>query len=114
MVFVAESGPKDQRVKRLAVMDQDGANLRYLTDGSSIVLSPRFSPNAREVLYTSYASGAPRVRRINVDTGDDVDFAALEGQTFSPRYSPDGQTIILSQTEAGNTDIFAINLATGE
>lgn len=113
VVFVAESGPKDKRVKRLAVMDQDGANLRYLTDGTSIVLSPRFSPNAREVLYTSYASGAPRVRRINVDTVDDQELGALEGQTFSPRYSPDGSTIILSLAEAGNTDIFAINLASG-
>lgn len=113
VVFVAESGPKDQRVKRLAVMDQDGANLRYLTDGRASVLAPRFSPNAREVMYTTYASGAPRVHRINVDTGADADLGLLEGQVFSPRYSPDGQSIILSQTEAGNTDIFAINLATG-
>ncbi len=113
IVFVAESGPKDQRIKRLAVMDQDGANLRYLTDGGSIVLAPRFSPNAREVLYTSYASGSPRVRRINVDTAVGNELGALDGQTFSPRYGPDGQTIILSQTQAGNTDIFSVNLKTG-
>jgi len=113
VVFVTESGPKDQRVKRLAIMDQDGANLRYLTDGSAIVLSPRFSPNAREVLYTSYASGEPRVNRINVDTVADEDLGALEGQTFSPRYAPDGQSIILSQTEAGVSDIFSVNLTTG-
>lgn len=114
IVFVAESGPKDKRVKRLAVMDQDGAGMRFLTDGGALVLAPRFSPNAQEVLYTSYASGAPRVHRVNVDTGADADLGALEGQTFSPRYAPDGKSIILSQTEAGNTDIFSVDLASGQ
>lgn len=113
VVFVSESGPKAERVRRLAIMDQDGANVRFLTDGGASVSGPRFSPNAREVLYTSYITGAPRVRQLNVDSLDDLEFSALGGQTFAPRYAPDGQTIILSLTEAGNTDIYSVNTATG-
>ncbi len=113
VVFVAESGPKDQRVKRLAIMDQDGANQRFLTDGSSIVLAPRFSPNSREVLYTSYDSGVPQVKLMNVDSGNVRSLGALDGMSFAPRFSPDGNTVILSQATGGNTDIYSVDIATG-
>ena len=113
VVFVSESGPKNARVKRLAIMDQDGANLRFLTDGSAIVLAPRFSPNAREVIYTSYASGGPQVRRLNVDTLEEARFAQIPGMTFAPRFSPDGQSVVLSATSGANTDIFLVDVASG-
>ncbi len=113
VVFVSESGPKDQRIKRLAIMDQDGANLRYLTDGGSIVLAPRFSPNARDVLFTSYQSGVPQVNLMNVDSGSIRPFSGLEGMSFAPRFSPDGTRVVLSQSSGGNTDIYVIDLASG-
>ena len=113
IVFVAESGPKDQRIKRLAIMDPDGANFRYLTDGSSIVLAPRFSPNAREVLYTSYESGVPQVNLMNVDSGSIRPIGGLSGMSFAPRFSPDGTRVVLSQADGGNTDIYVVDLASG-
>lgn len=113
VVFVAESGPKDDRVKRLALMDQDGANLRYLTDGDSIVLAPRFSPTSREVLYTSYESGTPQVRLLNVESGNIRSLGALDGMSFAPRFSPDGNTVVLSQASDGNTDIYLVDIGTG-
>ena len=109
IVFVSETGPKDKRVKRLTVMDQDGANPRFLTNGSSIVLAPRFSPNAREVLFTSYESGSPEVKLINVDSGVQRPIGSLEGMSFAPRFSPDGKNIVLSQSVGGNTDIYTVD-----
>lgn len=114
VVFVAETGAKNDRRKRLAVMDHDGAGLSYLTDGNAIVLSPRFSPSAREVLYTSYETGLPRVYLLNVDTLQKRVFSDLPGMTFGPRFSPDGSKIILSLSEGGNTDIYTIDIATGQ
>ncbi len=113
VVFVSESGPKDQRIKRLAVMDQDGANARFLTDGGSIVLAPRFSPNSREVLFTSYQSGTPQVNLMNVDSGSVRSLGGLEGMSFAPRFSPDGGRVVLSQSQGGNTDIYVLELSSG-
>ncbi len=114
VVFVAESGPKDARLKRLGVMDYDGANVQYLTDSSSIVLAPRFSPTGDRVLYTSYETGSPRVFVLDVGT---VQRRALdlpaETMTFAPRFGPDGQTVVFSLTEGGNSDLYATNVNGG-
>lgn len=115
VVFVSETGPKDKRVKRLAVMDYDGANVQYLTDGSSIVLAPRFSPTGDRVLYTGYASGAPRVHVMNMASVSQqvlpTDAAAM---SFSPRFGPDGQTVIYSMANGGNTDLYRMNVGGGQ
>ncbi len=113
IVFVAEAGPKGDRRKRLAIMDHDGAGLGYLTDESTIVLAPRFSPNNRDVLYTSYVSGAPRIYILNLDTLQSRTFDQLTGSSFAPRYSPDGTKIVLSQTSGANTDLFLLDIASG-
>ncbi|MEQ3624829.1 MAG: Tol-Pal system beta propeller repeat protein TolB [Marinobacter sp.] len=114
VVFVAEDGPKDARLKRLAVMDYDGANVQYLTDSSSIVLAPRFSPTGDRVLYTSYETGFPKIYLMNVGT---VQRRALEDQpgtmTFAPRFAPDGQTVVYSLAQGGNTDIYSLNVNGG-
>ncbi len=112
VVFVSETGPKDDRKKRLAVMDQDGANLAYLTDDRSIVLAPRFSPNARDVIFTSYADGKPKVDQINLETKARRTFADLPGMSFAPRFSPDGRYVVMSVAQGSNTDIFRIDVAT--
>ncbi len=114
VVFVAESGPKDARAKRLAVMDYDGANLAYLTDSSSIVLAPRFSPTGDRILYTSYESGFPRIYVMN--TGN-LQARVLDEQqgtmTFAPRFAPDGRTVVFSLEKDGNADIYAMDSESG-
>ncbi len=114
VVYVAESGPKDARAKRLAVMDYDGANVAYLTDSSSIVLSPRFSPSGDRILYTSYISGFPRIYVMNTANLKTQVLSAQEGtMTFAPRFAPDGRTVVFSLEKAGNADIYEMNTETG-
>jgi TolB protein len=112
IVYVAESGPEQRRIKRLAIMDQDGANNRYLTDGRALVLTPRFSPTAQEITYLSYANGSPRVYLMNIDTGQQEVIGDFPGMTFAPRFAPDGNRVILSRAENGATNIFVFDLRT--
>jgi TolB protein len=110
IVYVAESGSKLKRIKRLAIMDQDGANPAFLTDGSYLVLGPRFSPTNQEITYTSYESGTPRVYLLNVETGRREVVGDFQGMTFAPRFSPDGSQIIYSRSLAGNSEVFTMDL----
>ena len=112
VVFVAESGPKDNRVKRLAIMDQDGANVRYLTDGKDLVLTPRFNPSAQEITYMSYPGGEqqPHVYLLNLDTGQRELVGDFPGMTFAPRFSPDGQKVIVSLQPGSNANIYTMDL----
>ena len=111
IVFVDESGPKAKRKKRLAIMDQDGADQRYLSDGSSIVLTPRFSPSRQEITYMSYESGQPQVYLLQIETGQRELVGNFPGMTFAPRFSPDGQRVIMSLLrDDGNSNIFAMDL----
>ena len=112
IVYIAESGPLTKRVKRLAIMDQDGANHRYLTDGSSLVLTPRFSPSLQEITYLSYAGGSPRVLIRDIDSNRQEAVDELPGMTFSPRFSPEGEKLVLSLAADGNTEIYTIDLRT--
>lgn len=110
IVFVSESGPKDRRVKRLAIMDQDGANVRFLTQGNDLVLTPRFSPSRQEVTYMSFGDGEPRVYLLQLETGQREIVGNFPGMTFSPRFSPDGQKVIMSLQQDGNANIYAMDL----
>jgi TolB protein len=110
IVFIDETGPKDRRVKRLAIMDQDGANVRYLTRGDELVLTPRFSPTNQEVAYMSYGRGDPRVLLLNIETGQREVVGDFPGMTFSPRFSPDGNRVIMSLQSGGNSNIFLMDL----
>lgn len=112
IVYVAESGPATERVKRLAIMDQDGANHRYLSDGKALVLTPRFSPTAQEITYMSYYQGIPRVYLFNIDTGRQELLGDFPGMTFAPRFSPDGNKVILSMARDGNSEIYEMDLRT--
>ncbi|MES2914233.1 MAG: Tol-Pal system beta propeller repeat protein TolB [Pseudomonadota bacterium] len=114
VVFVSESGPKNARLKRLAVMDYDGANVAYLTDSSSIVLAPRFSPAGDRIVYTSFETGFPRITLMDVAS---LERRALEEQpgtmTFAPRFSPDGRTVVFSLERGGNSDIYLLDVGSG-
>lgn len=110
IVFIDESGPKERRVKRLALMDQDGANVRYLTRGDDLVLTPRFSPTSQEITYMSYGQGQPRVYLLNLENGQREVVGNFPGMTFSPRFAPDGQRVIMSLQQGGNSNIFVMDL----
>ncbi len=112
IVYVSESGPANRRIKRLAIMDQDGANHRFLTDGAALVLTPRFSPTSQEITYLSYAQAKPRVYIYNIDTGQQEVLGDFPGMTFAPRFSPDGKMVIMSLAEQGNSDIYTMDLRT--
>lgn len=113
VVFVSESGPKNQRAKRLGVMDYDGAGLQYLTDSSSIVLAPRFSPGGDRILFTSYASGFPEIYLMDVGSLQTRNLGQVPGtMTFAPRFAPDGRTVVFSLEQGGNTDIYTVDTET--
>ena len=112
IVYVAESGPYQKRVKRLAIMDQDGFNTRYLSDGSNLVLTPRFSPTVAEITYMAYVNNHPRVYLQNIDTGRRELLIDLPGMTFAPRFSPDGNKVILSLAQNGASNLYVMDLRT--
>ncbi|QRG07391.1 Tol-Pal system protein TolB [Xanthobacter dioxanivorans] len=110
IVFVDESGQKERRNKRLAIMDQDGANVSYLTRGDSLVLTPRFSPTSQEITYMSYGTADPKVFLLNIETGQREIVGNFPGMSFSPRFAPDGQRVIMSLQQGGNSNIFVMDL----
>lgn len=113
IVYVAESGPRDKRIKRLAIMDQDGENHQFLTSAAEeLVLTPRFSPTAREITYMSYFRNNPRVYIYQIDTGRRELLGDFPGMTFAPRFSPDGNKVIMAQSQDGNAEIYELDLRT--
>ncbi len=110
IVFVDETGPKERRIKRLTIMDQDGANVRYLTRGDELVLTPRFSPSTQEITYMAYGQGDPRVYLFNIETGQREIVGNFPGMSFAPRFSPDGQSVIMSLQEGSNANLFVMDL----
>lgn len=112
IVYIAESGPANRRRKQLAIMDQDGANHKFLTDGNTLVLTPRFSPTLQEITYLAYYNNRPRVYIFNLDTGQQEVLGDFPGMTFAPRFSPDGNKVIMSMARNGVTDIYTMDLRT--
>jgi TolB protein len=113
VAYIAETGPKGKRVKRLAVMDSDGANHKFLTSGQATALTPRYSPNYKSILYLSYQDGNPRIYVYDIDSGRQRLITASKNPTFAPRWSPDGQTILYSMAVSGNTDVYKISVNGG-
>jgi TolB protein len=112
IAYIAETGPKDRRRKQLAIMDSDGANHRFITNGQATALTPRYSPDYSRIVYLSYLNGAPRIYVYNVGTGQQTLVTSSTNPTFAPRWSPDGKWILYSMAIAGNTDIYRVS-ATG-
>lgn len=111
LVFVSEVGRKGDRKKRLAIMDYDGANVRYLTDSTSIVIAPRFSPTGDRVLFTSYETGFPQIYLLDIGSVRPRPLQNASGtMTFAPRFSPDGNSVIYSLEQGGNSDIYLFSL----
>lgn len=112
IVYISESGPSNKRVKRLAIMDQDGYNHRFLTDGRDLVLTPRFSPGMQQITYLAYYNNRPRVYLYDINTGKQEVLGDFPGMTFAPRFSPDGNKVIMSMAQAGNSEIYEMDLRT--
>lgn len=112
IVFIAESGPTRRRIKRLAIMDQDGANHQYLTDGSNLVLTPRFSPTLQEITYLSYFNDEPRVYLFDIESGRQELLGGFLGMTFAPRFTSDGKSVLMSYAKNGNSDVWRMDLST--
>ena len=112
IVYIAETGPRTLRVKRLAIMDQDGENHRFLTDGTDLILTPRFSPTLQEITYLSYFNDLPRVYIFNIDSGRQELLGDFPNMNFAPRFSPDGKGVIMSMSKEGNSEIYTMDLAT--
>jgi len=110
VVFIDETGPKDKRNKRLAIMDQDGANIRLLSQGRELVLTPRFSPTQHEITYMQYTGDQPRVFRLNIETGQRQLVGDFPNMTFAPRFSPDGQRVVMSIGEGSASSIVELDL----
>lgn len=110
IVYVAESGPGTARVKRLAIMDQDGENHRILSDGRALVLTPRFSPTLQEITYMAYYNNRPRVYLFNIDSGRQEVLGDFDNMTFAPRFAPGGNKVIFSLSKGGNSDIYTMDL----
>ena len=114
IVYIAETGPKDARVKRLAIMDSDGANVKYLTSGTFTVLTPRFSPSNQQITYMSYENNEPRVYLFDIQNGRQEVLGDFRNMTFAPRFSRDGGSVLLTQAIDGNSDIYIRDLVTQE
>jgi TolB protein len=112
IVFISESGSALDRKKRLAVMDEDGANPLFLTRGDYLVLTPRFNPTAQMIAYMSYISGKPRVYLFDLETGRQEMLGNFPDMTFSPRFSPDGNKVAMTLEKNGNSDIYVMDLRT--
>jgi len=113
IAYVAENGTGDGRSRRIAVMDSDGYNHRYLTAGDTMVLTPRLSPNASQLAYVSYASGRPNVRILNLDSKQERPLIPADSISFAPRYSPDGSKIVFSMMQGPNSDIYVVGASGG-
>ena len=110
IVYVSETGPATKRVKRLAIMDQDGENHKFLTSGAAMALTPRFSPNLQKVTYMSYAGSMPKVYILDIETGRHELLGSFPGMTFAPRFSPDSSKVLLSYANNGRTNIYEMDL----
>lgn len=110
IVYVSETGPATKRVKRLAIMDQDGENHKFLTSGAAMALTPRFSPNLQKVTYMSYAGSMPKVYILDIETGRQKLLGSFPGMTFAPRFSPDSSKVLLSYANNGRTNIYEMDL----
>ena len=112
IVYISETGPQEKRIKRLAIMDQDGHNHRFLTSGSDLVLTPRFSPTAHEIAYLNYFNDEPNIYLFEIATGRTEKLGSFPGMTFAPRFHPDGNKLIMSLAKDGSTNIFEMDLLT--
>ncbi len=110
IVYIASTGPRDRRTKRLAIMDQDSENNRFLTDGTWLTLTPRFHPTKDEIAFMSYANNRPRVYLFDLTSGHQSVLGDFANMTLSPRFSPDGSNVVMSVTDGGGSDIVVVEL----
>jgi len=109
IVYVAATGSRMQPVKRIAIMNWDGTDHSYLTQGEVTVTSPRISPDGERIAYMSFAGGMPHIRIMDADGSNDRQLLQSNSMSFAPRFSPDGRVIAFSMAVDGNTDIYVVD-----
>lgn len=109
IVYVAATGSRMQPVKRIAIMNWDGTDHSYLTQGEVTVTSPRVSPDGEHIAYMSFAGGMPHIRIMDADGSNDRQLLQSTSMSFAPRFSPDGRLIASSMAADGNTDIYVVD-----
>lgn len=110
VVFIMESGTGKKKIKKLAIMDQDGGNVQILSDGKKMALTPRFDPSSHRIAYLSYSNNIPQVFLFDLSTGSRKLVGSFKGMSFAPRFSPDGNYLIMSIARQGTTSIYEVNL----
>jgi len=110
VVFVDETGPKQKRVKRIALMDMDGAGVKYLTNGDRLVVTPAFSPSTQQVAFMAFGGDEPKVSLLNLETGQRETLGQGQGMSFAPRFSPDARHVVMSLSDGANSSLYEMDL----
>jgi len=110
VVFVDETGPKQKRVKRIALMDMDGAAVRFLTSGERLVVTPAFSPTTQQVAFMAFGGDEPKVSLLNLETGQRQTLGEGAGMSFAPRFSPDGRHVVMSLSDGSNASLYEMDI----
>jgi TolB protein len=113
IVYVSETGPATDRIKRIAIMDQDGANHEFLTDGSDLVITPRFNPEGTSIAYMAYRGLVPQIYQRSLLANSEQPLGNFPGMTFAPKFSPTGNQLAMSLASGGNTDLYLLDLQNG-
>jgi TolB protein len=109
VAYISEAGPVTSPVRRLAVMDYDGANNQFLTDGSSMALSPQFNPTRQQLAFVSFQDNNPRVYLFDLQTGGQQLVGSFGDLTIGPRFSPDGNSLLMSVSRGGGAAIVRVS-----
>jgi TolB protein len=100
---------ENRGVKEIYISDYDGENQRRVTTGRSLNITPRWSPDARSIAYTSYRHGAPNIFISNIYQGTLDELTKGNAENWLPAWSPDGTRIAFSSPRSGNAEIYVVN-----
>ncbi len=97
---------------RLLVSDADGARERLMLKSKEPILSPRWSPDGRELVYVSFETRRPAVFRQRLSDAKREQVTNFRGLNGAPAWSPDGRSLALVLSKDGNPEIYLYTFAT--
>lgn len=111
ILFIDETGPIDNRLKKVAIMDQDGANVAYLTNGEHLTVTPKIAPDRQNVVYTAYIDDSPHTCLQQLKTGARTIVEQSTNGTIAPNFSPDGNGLVMGKLrDNGTANLFLLNI----